>query len=226
MWAVRAATVAGVRHRLVGTASDDAYAWRYGADRLVVAIADGVGSVEDAGLAATAAVDAACEAGAELGPRWKEVVAAATRAVRVAGGATTLVVATVDASGRVELARVGDSTAFVLVAGAWQELWVEEEDAGNDDAGTVSTLTDALPSTEAPEVTEVRLEPGAALLLMTDGVADPLRDGPTTVAPSLAEALAQPPGPLGLLVLADFSRQGCFDDRTILGVWPAPRSEG
>ena len=57
------------------------------------------------------------------------------------------------------------------------------------------------------------------LLLATDGVADPWRDGPTTVAPVLAAALAQPPAPLELAHLANFSRQGCHDDRTMLVVW-------
>lgn len=64
-----------------------------------------------------------------------------------------------------------------------------------------------------------KLSSGDALVLVTDGVADPLRDGPETVAPALAGALGQPPGALSLIGLVDFSRQGCHDDRTLLGVW-------
>ena len=63
------------------------------------------------------------------------------------------------------------------------------------------------------------LSTGDALVLVTDGVADPLRDGPETVAPALAGALGEPPDAVALVGLVDFSRQGCHDDRTLLGVW-------
>jgi hypothetical protein len=39
------------------------------------------------------------------------------------------------------------------------------------------------------------------------------------VAPALAAALTEPPTPLELVRLADFSRQGCHDDRTLLALW-------
>ncbi len=63
-------------------------------------------------------------------------------------------------------------------------------------------------------------------MLVTDGTANPLRDGPTTVAPALAAVLRGGPAgelsPLALAAAADFSRRGCQDDRTILVAWPRP----
>jgi hypothetical protein len=56
-------------------------------------------------------------------------------------------------------------------------------------------------------------------VLVTDGVGDPLRDGPGTVGPGLADGLAEPPHPLALAGLVDFSRQGCHDDRTLAAIW-------
>ncbi len=246
---MRAASVAGVRHRLAGCGPEDAFAWRApsrvtdptAADgdgvvegTVVLAVADGVGSVTGSAAASAAAVVAACDAAshdlarlggpsaAEDAAFWPPVFAAADAAVGRAGGATTLVVAVVGADGRGTVARVGDSTALLLDRGQWIEVWP----ADRDEDGPVSTATAALPvatgSTPAVTLAGISMGDGVALVLATDGVADPLRDGPTTVAPALAEALADVPSPLGLALLADFSRQGCFDDRTIVGLWSRP----
>jgi serine/threonine protein phosphatase PrpC len=233
-WAVRAVSIAGVRHRLGGEAGQDAFAWRVSADGtvVVVAVADGVGGVPGSGAAALAAVEAACAAvdvddpagaGDRPGAALGDAVAAADAAVRRVGGATTLVVAALGADGRGRAVRVGDSTALGLADGAWRELWPHE--AADD--GPLVTATAALPA-DAPSahVTEVDVAPGAALVLVTDGVDNPRRDGPTTVAPALAAGLAAPPTPLALGVLVDFSRQGCFDDRTLLGLWRHAAPDG
>ncbi|MDQ2724836.1 MAG: protein phosphatase 2C domain-containing protein, partial [Actinomycetota bacterium] len=165
--------------------------------------------------AITDAPVAAFDAGAVLAA----AVDGANQALTGRDGATTLVVAVVTPDGTVTGARVGDSSAFVLVGGAWSELFA----AGTGDAGdedVVATTTSALPSpSPRMETAETRLSTGDALVLVTDGVADPLRDGPETVAPALAGALGEPPGALSLIGLVDFSRQGCHDDRTLLGVW-------
>jgi serine/threonine protein phosphatase PrpC len=134
------------------------------------------------------------------------------------GGATTLVLALVAVDGTVQAARVGDSTAFCVTEGgrSWTELF--EHPAGDDEQ--LGTETDALPSaTPAWESARIYLRPSDVLVLVTDGVADPWRDGPATVAPALAIALAGHPGPLELARLVDFSRQGCHDDRTLVSVW-------
>jgi serine/threonine protein phosphatase PrpC len=231
---VRAATVAGLRHRLAAGPGEDAYAWATADGWLVVVVADGVGSTPGAGNASVAAVRAACRAaldgpGQEEGEGYTRLLAACRRAAMAASeavaevsdqgpvGRTTLVVAVVATEqqlGEWAGLRVGDSSGFELRAGKWREVF----DPGLYER--MDTATPALPS--GPETFEEAtgtLEPGDALVLLTDGVADPLRDGPETVAPPLAESLSQAPSPLTLAAVADFARQGCLDDRTVLAVW-------
>jgi serine/threonine protein phosphatase PrpC len=226
-WTLRAASVAGVRHRLAAEPGQDSFAWMLDADRLVVAVADGLGGVPGsgatAGRAVAGAVDAVMAASGSAPAQIAAGLDAANRAAR-GGGATTIVLALVGPDGDAQLARVGDSTAFLVSAGGshWQELFAAPAD------DVVATVTAALPADEVQaEQSSVTVSAGDLLVLVTDGVADPWRDGPTTVAPALAAALAGRPSPLELARLADFSRQGCHDDRTLLAVWrtPAPAGE-
>lgn len=89
--------------------------------------------------------------------------------------------------------------------------------------GTVSKHDIELISTDAVELVCGELSLGVALVLVTDGVAEPLRDGPATVAPELAHVLMSAPAaeltPLELARAADFSRRGAHDDRTVLAAW-------
>jgi serine/threonine protein phosphatase PrpC len=217
--AVRAASVAGVRHRLAGQPGQDSYAWAVAGDRLAVAVADGLGGVPDSDTTAARAVSAAVsEALASSGALAAQVAAgldAANRAAR-GGGATTIVIAVIQQPGEVAVARVGDSSAFVVSSGgaAWTELFASPAGDGFNNA------TAALPASPAQsEGAAITLDQDDVLVLATDGISDPWRDGPTTVAPALAGALALPPAPLDLAQLVDFSRQGCHDDRTLLAVW-------
>ena len=234
---VLAASVAGVAHRLSGRRCEDAYAWalpRPG--RLAVIVADGVSTAGRGGEGADIAVSAAWEHLLAV-EGWGEMeclaaLRVASDAVSAAGCAsaselsTTFVVALVSASeagAEVRLARVGDSSAFILVKDRWDELFpggAEDELRGS----VVGVLPLGSRGGDAVETASVLLPAGAALVLLSDGVADPLRDGPGTVAPALAEVLSGGPSgaltPLALADAADFSRRGCQDDRTILAVWP------
>lgn len=219
---MRVASVTGIRHRLAGQASDDSFAWAHRGDRIAVAVADGLGSVagsgETARRAGEAAVSAAIETpGSDPAAAAREAVAAANRAA-IDGGSTTLVVAVVDRSGEGVLARVGDSTAFAVKAGgAWSELFQPPDP---DLAGSATT---ALPADDPPvETAAAGLWDATVLVLATDGVADPWRDGPTTVAPSLVEVVTSEPSAVTLLTAVDFSRQGCHDDRTMVCLWARP----
>jgi hypothetical protein len=179
--------------------------------------------VPGSGGCAARAVAAACTAAAaspaDAGTALVEGFKAANEAA-AGGGATTLVLAVIEGSGHAELGRIGDSTAFVVEESpaGWVDLF-PEYDAAPDDG--IETATDALPRPDPldPERTSVRIDPTGVLVLASDGVADPWRDGPTTVAPVLAQAIGEHPTPLGLAHLADFSRQGCHDDRTLVAVW-------
>jgi serine/threonine protein phosphatase PrpC len=237
---VMAASVAGVAHRLAGRRGEDAYAWALaGPGRLAVAIADGVSTAGRGGEGADVAVRAACAylLGGESdnwgGKECEAAVLAAGEEVARMGGpvaaelSTTLVVALLSAaagSAEVSLARVGDSSAFLLGGTEWRELFPDP-----DDEDFRGLPVEVLPLREGAgpgviEISSVAIGPGSALVLLTDGVGDPLREGPATVAPALAEVLQDGPtgdlSPLDLANAADFSRRGCLDDRTIVAAWP------
>lgn len=239
---VLAASVAGVSHRLAGRRGEDAYAWaKPSEDRLALVVADGVSSAGRGGEGADLAVKMARDFLSVRAGGWGEMecvaaIRAASEGLALSGGAaapelsTTLVVALVsadaDGQARASLARVGDSTAFILGRdGDWSEVFK------TDGAGEVrTTATDVLPVAASDgdgtnvETASGDLAGAIALVLMTDGVADPLRDGPSTVAPALASVLANGASgslsPLALAQAADFSRRGALDDRTILAAWP------
>lgn len=242
-WLVlRAASVVGSRHRLAGEGSDDFFAWSHGQDWVALAVADGLGGVPgSAGAAAracTAAASAASLGGSGAEGDTPDLAAAARLGGQAAesaargGGATTLVLALVASNGAVHAARVGDSTAFVVEAGSTRELFPPRDES------TVGTATAALPfeatsggggqlapapgEVDAWETASWHLQPGEVLVLATDGVADPWRDGPGTVDPALRAVITSRPSPLELAGIVDFSRQGCHDDRTVVCAWMRP----
>ncbi|MGC8513913.1 MAG: protein phosphatase 2C domain-containing protein [Acidimicrobiales bacterium] len=237
---MRAASVVGSRHRLAGEPSDDFFAWSQGDGWAALAVADGLGAIPGSADAAARTCSAAVLAASSCvldgsGLDAPALAAAARLCMQAAesaargGGATTLVLALVAAKGTVSLARVGDSTAFVVDAQSTRELFPGRED------GTVGTSTAALPLGENRtdelgadartaegnvwETASWQLQPGEVLVLATDGVADPWRDGPQTVDPALRAAITGQPSPLSLAGLVDFSRQGCHDDRTVMCAW-------
>jgi Protein phosphatase 2C len=232
-----AASVTGVAHRLAGRRCEDSYAWASPEPgRVGLVIADGVSTAGRGGEGSDLAVSAArdCLLGA-VGWGEKEcevaVRAASEALVRAAGPvaaelSTTLLVAllsSVDGGAGVVMARVGDSSAFVLERAHWRELFPHP---GEDDFRALPV--EVLPWREgaepgAVETSSAALLTGEALVLLTDGIADPLREGPGTVAPALAQVLSDGPAgglaPLGLAHAVDFSRRGCQDDRTVLAAW-------
>ena len=216
---LRAATVNGVRHRLAGDPAQDSFAWAVADSKIALAVTDGVGAIDGsaraASVAALAAVDAAVKA--DRGDVTDLAIHAANQVVGD-GGATTIVVAVAQRDGRVDLARVGDSTAFLVHRDGAN--WTELFDSPEGDAGTVVVATAAIPADRPDiELTATHLEPEHVLVLASDGIAEPWRDGPATVAPALAALVLAHPSPLGLAAAADFSRQGCHDDRTIVLLW-------
>jgi serine/threonine protein phosphatase PrpC len=192
-----------------------------GADIVVGAAARYLSGCEDWGLEE-------CREAVERASDHLREAAGASGPASVDEFSTTLVIGLVSARAEgaaAVVARVGDSTGFVLDERGWLEVFVPP---ASDDLHHM--ITDVLPlagtgagALSTVETATVELRAGAALVLVTDGFANPLRDGPTTVAPALARALEGGPNgdlsPLGLAAAADFSRRGCHDDRTIVVAW-------
>lgn len=227
---VRAASVVGVRHRLAGQPNEDYFAWSMGDGVIALAVADGLGSLGGSAQAAVracrAAVGAATADGVSDPAEATRLGVQAANAASPGGGATTLVIAVVCRDGRVEICRVGDSTAFVVGAGRAAELFAPRDDE------SVGSSTSALPTdptawgntgdAEFWERSACQLSQEEVLALATDGIADPWRDGPQTVGPAMVQVVTAFPSPLELAAAVDFSRQGCHDDRTMLCAWLRP----
>jgi hypothetical protein len=227
---VRAASTRGFAHRCDGDVRQDAVGVSAPAGRVVLAaVADGVGAAADAHHGARLAVRHALGYltwAMPDGPLDTVDVAAAVhaadRAVGRAGPAprhrsTTLTVAAVDVSPGAgghafRVARVGDSPAFVLAGGVFRPLFDGSEGEIRDPA------TDSLPAPAGPvgRVAGV-LAPGEALVLASDGIGVPLRE--TDAGAYLADAWAEPPGPVAFLHQLQFNLRSYDDDRTAAVVW-------
>lgn len=241
---VRAASVRGYLHRYHGVPREDdvAVAVHPASGAIVAAVADGVSGAPLAHLGSTLA----CRAVVDFLVRcldsgdvdWHELVRVASwslvdYAARQRGGdadpaeaerllATTMVAALVqpDPAGpaRVSLVRVGDSGAWVVRAGQWWPAFPSKIDPMADVFSSEVTGLPRVPESVVP--VELALPAGSVLVLGTDGFADPLGDGAGQVGRRFADCLAQPPPPLALAHLLDFSRETFDDDRSLVAVWP------
>ncbi|WP_328645144.1 protein phosphatase 2C domain-containing protein [Amycolatopsis sp. NBC_00348] len=142
--------------------------------------------------------------------------------------ATTVLYAVVDlvpADGRhdVTLLTVGDTSAWVL---GTDGRWRAQQPIKNEGDEIYSPAVVALPILPSVASRPVRtgVAPGEALVLMTDGVGDPLGDGTGAVADFLAESWREPPADLEFAAQAGFSRRSFDDDRTVFALWPVGRS--
>jgi hypothetical protein len=141
--------------------------------------------------------------------------------------ATTLAIAAVRlepaADGNYEAAVValGDTSAFLLEDGSG---WTPVTAVKNDGATIASSATAALPYLPEDGVTptHVAISPAGALMLMSDGVGDPLGRGDGPVGRHLASLWADPPDPLTFAAQVAFARKSFDDDRTVVGIW-SPR---
>jgi len=122
---------------------------------------------------------------------------------------------------KVTVASQGDSPVWALSAGgSWRRL-AGSKSAGADGLATSKVL--ALPLLPAergthPVTTEI-LAPDCTLLLMSDGVGDPLWEADDDVALTLGRAWARPPLQHQFTAQIGFGRKGFDDDRTVVGVW-------
>ena len=120
---------------------------------------------------------------------------------------------------RAEVAWLGDSAAYLLTDSGWNVVGGSVKTV--DDLGApMSSATAALPSTVIEFGTcTVEFGDGEALILMTDGVADPLGAGRGEVGAALATWWRRPPSGLDFAAQVGFARRSFDDDRTVVGIW-------
>jgi hypothetical protein len=222
---IRAASTRGAAHRSRGEVRQDAVGVSDLGGRFVLAaVADGAGAASHAHRGAQLAVRYALGylawalPGADLDAvDMVGALRAADRAVREAGPspecrATTLTVAAIELGSagqghRYRTVRVGDSPAMVLTGGAFVPLFARR-----------AQVDDRLPSPRGP-ADGVRgvLRAGEALVLATSGLGAPVRE--TAVGTHLAQAWAEPPGPVAYLHQLHFDLPGFDEDRTAVVIW-------
>lgn len=220
---VRAASTRGVEHRSRGEVRQDSVGVAdVGGRYVVTAVADGLGTASHAHRGAQLAVRQAIAylawtlPGADLDQvNMIGAIDAADRAVRDAGPkpqcrATTLTVAAIELGWagqghRYRAVRVGGSPGLVLSGGTFTSLFARR-----------NHVDDRLPSPKG-QADGVRgvLRAGEALVLATGWLS--ARESPVTRY--LAEAWAEPPGPVAYLNHLQFDLRGYEEDRTAVVVW-------
>lgn len=126
----------------------------------------------------------------------------------------------VDGSHTAHLVSVGDTSAWVLRDGGhWEPQVAVKNDGAELYSGSVRALP--LPPPADPAVVRTTVAPGEALVLMTDGVGDPLGHGTGEVGRFLAGRWATPPASgLEFAAQVGFVRKSFDDDRTAVAFWP------
>lgn len=109
----------------------------------------------------------------------------------------------------------GDSGAYRLSPEGVIPLLGGKDDEGTFTSGSVRPL----PGPVRPQVIRFDIEPGEAVLLVSDGVGDPLGDGDSALGRMLATSWSTPP-PIGrFLDEVNFLMRTYDDDRTAVGLW-------
>jgi hypothetical protein len=118
---------------------------------------------------------------------------------------------------------LGDTSAWVLHPDA-EPAWESLQEVKNAGSVVASSATMALPGLppRLPSPVATALCPGEVLVLMSDGVGDPLGGGTGEVGAALADAWREPPDPFTFTAQVGFQRRSYDDDRTVLAVWPVP----
>lgn len=135
--------------------------------------------------------------------------------------AIAFVIATSGANGAVPYAvlpAAGDTSALVLNDEGWHPITAVK----NEHAEIASSSVRPLPGRyEVAPVIDV-LDPGEALVVITDGVGDPLGAGTSSVGRFLGRSWAEPPDVLEFAHQVGFVRRTFVDDRTAMVAWNAP----
>ena len=232
---IRAASSRGLQHRARGTLRQDAFALGHRAvrgqpEQAVVAVCDGVGSLDRSDCAAALISRRLAEYGAD-GMSWPDAFACANRELcKVAAEAdeagagamaTTAVAVSVSREGGVwagEAAWVGDSTLWYLSDDLKWTLvtgWLGPD----GDQGYHSSSVRPMPTRDGSCTWCSFRISGGALFVMTDGVGNPLQWS-SEVRTTLARWWTCPPDPFTFAAQVGFAKKTHVDDRTVVGVWP------
>lgn len=109
----------------------------------------------------------------------------------------------------------GDSSAFILSDLHWQPI-TEIKNLGSEIA---SSAVHPLPARRSVSPAIGCLAQGDALVVMTDGVGDPLGSGTGVVGRFLSHSWSTPCDPLAFGAQVGFIRKTFVDDRTAFAVW-------
>jgi hypothetical protein len=112
----------------------------------------------------------------------------------------------------------GDSSAMLLREGNWRPLTPVK----NDGADVMSSAVRALPRQATVEPIALRLRPGDLMVVMTDGLGDPLGSGAGVVGDFLATMWREPPDQISFAEHVAFYRRAFTDDRTAVAIWVEP----
>jgi serine/threonine protein phosphatase PrpC len=218
------ASQSGTSHLINGSPRQDAYDFVLTADgRLIVAIADGLGSRPASQVGARLFCEHVVAAGATKpdGSARDYLVAAAARAGAVAESAYALTyddisfVAAVAVFGseECELARIGDVSGFSCHAnGVFEELFIA-------DGGSLNVVAASLPGTNTPTPEINKTLFNGPVVLVTDGLANDIRTS-ARLRVWLGEQWRMPLSAHAMAESLRYRRQGSHDDRTAVVVWP------
>ncbi|WP_157105405.1 MULTISPECIES: protein phosphatase 2C domain-containing protein [Rhodococcus] len=250
-WSIRAASIRGIVHRQFSDPRQDAYAVRYSeaADRIVLAVCDGVGSAQLSHKAARCVADRlsglALTSGLLPDIDWVElffrasdevvdIAAAVSRDVETAADArrimaTTAHVVVIDglaASGPWHgvSASVGDSTAWkaTSVEGPSFDAWEQiAKPTSAEEAEFAGNATSSIPLIDAAgiAVQPIDVDPNGLLIVCSDGVSDAFVGGVGQVPLALGEVWASPPSALNFAAHVGYGRRTQTDDRTCIALW-------
>jgi hypothetical protein len=246
---LRGVSQRGHLHRYNGAPRQDDFAVHHLPNgRVIVLVADGVSAAPQSHVGASTAIKQAAEwlqsnlGGDVAATDWPAMFkstawALAERAQSLLGLAgpdpvraeeqlaTTLVCAVIEPSGpgtlRAHLVGAGDSSAWLLSAGAFVEILGGKTPPGPGIASSSVVGLPRVPTEVTPVMVEIVGED--VLLIGTDGIGDPLGDGHGGVGNLFREVLTgalAPPTLVEFVHAVDFSRETYDDDRTLVAVWP------
>ena len=109
----------------------------------------------------------------------------------------------------------GDSSALMLSESRWCPLTAVK----NADRDIATNAVLALPREVDVLPLSGFLRPGEALVVVSDGIGDPLGQGTGAVGQFLATHWSHPPDLFSFVGQAAFYRKGFSDDRTATAVW-------